>query len=328
MIFLGALLIILSFLIFLHWLAQFYLDNQERDDSEDILDSDEEQYASSYEQHLKEEKNKSRFKKFNQKVRQKRNFDNKRPSFPTIEKLKAGSDGSTVSDKSVKIRTKNRLAVSLSVKHSNLDMRLSGMIKGVTGLQFPDHGGPDKIRFKLNLRPKKRKKSFKTSLHIPLEASLLIPFQFRLIRKTELSDTVLHLRLYGKKERFGLPIGPEHCYGEAFISLSDLATKVDEINIVQEIIPLGSKPFNRKSINIRVASPKITTREVKSQQLEVSKNDFSIPMQTATDFESREDISAISAISASNETLEETSRETVEGTETPNENFNEEVKDS
>ena len=148
-------------------------------------------------------------------------FDAKRLSAPSIEMLKASSETSSVSDKSVKIRSKNRLAISISLKHSESDMLLSGMIKGVMGLQFPDHGGPDKVRFKMNLKPSRTRKSFKTPYHIPLDSCLIIPFQFRLVAKKDLLNVVIHLRLFGKKERLGLPFGSEHCYGEAFISLAD-----------------------------------------------------------------------------------------------------------
>ena len=203
-------------------------------------------------------------------------FDAKRLSIPQVDILKTASDTSSVSDKSVKIRTKDRLTVSLYVKHTETNMLLSGMIEGVTGLQFPDHGGPDKIRFKLNLEPKRTRKTFKTQYHIPLDSSLIIPFQFKLVTKKDLDTVAIHLRLFGKKEKLGILFGSEHCYGEAFIPLTDLATGVDRINIVQEIIPLGSKPFNRQSMKIRVSSPKITTKKYSEQQIDVSREEIMI----------------------------------------------------
>ena len=273
MIFLGALLIILIFLVFLHWLAQYWLDNQEKANVDDILDSDDSEYESPY------GKFKARLQ--NQLKRQqvqKRESDVKFKGFviPKVESLKAPSETSSVSDRKVKLHSKNRLAVSLSVKHSNTNMLLSGMIKGVLGLQFPDHGGPNKIRFKLKLKPTRTKKAVKTPYHIPLDSCLIIPFQFRLVAKKDLTNTVIHLRLFGKKERLGLSFGSEHCYGEAFISLADLATGVDEISVVQEIIPLGSERFNRQSMNIRVASPKITTKKYNKQQIDVSPEEIMI----------------------------------------------------
>ncbi|XP_065066275.1 uncharacterized protein LOC135692150 isoform X1 [Rhopilema esculentum] len=272
-IFLGALMIVLSVLVFLHWLVQFWLDNQEKENPDDIIESDNSEFESPYEKHLMIKKN---------KVKKKRKFmranheEIKRGSIPKIDIIKAASETSSVSDKSVKIRSKKRLAVSLCMKHSTVNMRLSGMIKGVIGLQFPNHGGPDKIRFKLELQPSSTKKFFKTPFHIPLDSSLIIPFQFLLIPKTELQTSVIHLRLFGKKEKFGLPIGPEHCFGEAFVSLKDLASGVDEINVVQEIIPLGSKPFHRESLNIRVSAPKIRTKQFANQQIEVAPEEINI----------------------------------------------------
>ena len=265
-------MIILSFLVFLHWLAQFWLDNQERDNYQDILDSDDSDYESEYGKKLMRDKNRIRRKKALKKAS---DVYSKRGSVPTIEILKASSETSSVSSKSSKIRTKKRLAVNLSVKHDNTNKLLSGMIKGVIGLPFPDHGGPNRIRFKMDLKPARTKKVFKTPYHIPLDASLIIPFQFRIVLKEDLEKTVLHLRLFGKIDKFGLPFGPEHCYGEAYVSLADLST-MNEITVVQEVIPLGSKPFNRESLMIRVSSPKITTRKFDQQQTEVSPEEIKI----------------------------------------------------
>ena len=264
----------------MHWLAQYWLDNQEKVNEDDELNSDDSEFESPFEKFITIQKNRIKKKKVQRKAP---DVDVKRYSIPKIEILKASSETSSVSDKSVKIRSKKRLAVSLSIKHSDVNMLLSGMIKGVTGLQFPDHGGPDKIRFKLNLQPRRTKRNFKTSYHIPLDSCLIIPFQFRLVAKKDLSNVVIHLRLYGKKEKLGLPFGPEHCYGEAFISLADLAGDVDEINIVQEIIPLGSKPFSRQSLKIRVSSPKITTKKYGEQQIDVSPEEIMIHFNAGND---------------------------------------------
>ena len=273
-IFLGALLIILVFLVFLHWLAQYWLDSQEKANMDGTLDSDDSEYESLFEKFKSRQKNKIKRKKAQKK--QVTEVEAKRLSIPQVDILKAASETSSVSEKGVKLRSKNRLAVSLSVKHTETNMLLSGMIKGVTGLQFPDHGGPDKIRFKMNLKPRRTKKTFKTQYHIPLDSCLIIPFLFKLVTKKDLNTVVIHLRLFGKKERLGILFGSEHCYGEAFISLTDLAAGVDEINIVQEIIPLGSKPFNRESMKIRVASPKITTKKYSTQQIDVSPEEITI----------------------------------------------------
>eukprot|EP00794_Sanderia_malayensis_P020384 gene20384-22393_t len=285
-IFLGALMIILSFLVFLHWLAQFWLDSQERNDADDILDSDEDDFASSYGQFVEIEKNKVRKKQFH-----KRRLDNARASIPKIEV-------SSVSEKSVKIFSKNRLAVSMSIKHSFRDLKLTGLIKGITGLKLSDKDAPNKIRFKLRLHPKPvtGKQTFKTGLYFPLESELKIPFRFKLIRKSDLASMSLHLRLFAKKETLGLPIGPENCYGEAFISLADLANEGinDEINIVQEVIPLGSKPFVRKTIRIRVADPQITTKEFPTQQLQISRSEFDSVVSSSVDTAKEESVSLMS----------------------------------
>eukprot|EP00112_Aurelia_sp_Birch-Aquarium-sp1_P017614 Seg41.2 transcript_id=Seg41.2/GoldUCD/mRNA.D3Y31 product="hypothetical protein" protein_id=Seg41.2/GoldUCD/D3Y31 len=271
-IFLGALMIILSFLVFLHWLVQFWLDNQERANDEDILDSGDSDYESEYGKKLTRDRNRIRRKRALKKTN---DVYSKRGSNPAIEILKASSETSSVSSKGSKIKTKKRLAVNLSVKHDNVYKLLSGMIKGVIGLPLADHGGPNRIRFKMTLIPTKTKKVFKTPYHIPLDASLIIPFQFKIVLKEDLEKTVLHLRLFGKIDKFGLPFGPEHCYGEAYVSLADLLT-TNEITIVQEVIPLGSKPFNRESLMIRVSSPKITTKQFDQQQTEVSPEEIKI----------------------------------------------------
>lgn len=272
-IFLGSLLIILTFLVFLYWLAQYWLDNQEKANEDDTLDSDDSEFESPFQRYIMRRRNKLMMKMAHKKAL---GIEAKHLNAAQMELLKAPSESSSVSDRSGKIRSRNRLAVSLSVKHSEVYMLLSGMIKGVTGLQSPDHGGPDRIRFKLNRDPKRRKKSFKTPYHIPLDSSLIIPFQLRPVSKKELSNTVIHLRLFGKKERLGLLFGPEHCYGEAFISLANLAGDVNEINIVQEIIPLGGKAFSRQPMKIRVGSPKITTKAYEKQQIDVSPEEILI----------------------------------------------------
>ena len=278
-------MIILSFLVFLHWLAQFYLDNQEKDNAEDILDSDDDgQYSSPYEKHLDVQSNRLKKKKYLKKKVldiKKGVLDFKKGHRPSLQTLKTGSESSSVSDKSAKIRSKKRLAVSLSVFYTAENLRLAGMIKGVIGLQFPDHGGPDKIRFKLNLVPSRRRNSCKTLFHIPLDASLRIPFHFKIIKRDELAKTRIHLKLYGKTEKLG-PFGPSYCYGESFISLMDLSTNVNEINIVQEIIPLGSKPFNRESIKIRISTPVITVQET-HPQLPLSPEDVDLEIDDGTE---------------------------------------------
>eukprot|EP00794_Sanderia_malayensis_P020385 gene20385-22394_t len=279
-------MIILSFLVFLHWLAQFWLDNQKRNDANDILDSDEDDFASSYGQFVEIEKNKVRKKQFHKK-----RLDNARASIPKIEV-------SSVSEKNVKIFSKNRLAVSMSIKHSFRDLKLTGLIKGITGLKLSDKDAPNKIRFKLRLHPKPvtGKQTFKTGLYFPLESELKIPFRFKLIRKSDLASMSLHLRLFAKKETLGLPIGPGNCYGEAFISLAGLANEGinDEINIVQEVIPLGSKPFVRKTIRIRVADPQITTKESPTQQLQISRNEFESVVSSSFDTAKEDSVSLVS----------------------------------
>ena len=152
--------------------------------------------------------------------------------------------------------------VDLYLKHSNLDMKLQGSINGVKNLAHPDRGGPHKVRFHFVLFPKKKRK-FKTGFQEPLELGIHLPFILNLVDKKDLSNGVLRLRMYGKREKFGLQVSREYCLGEAFIPLFQLDSDEKELNLVQAILPIGER-FTSMLRDTPISTPKVRRKHYKS----------------------------------------------------------------
>ena len=128
--------------------------------------------------------------------------------------------------------------MEVALRYSSEKSYLSGYIEYVKGIVDSVSKKINSARFHIALLP--GKKRIKTTYRPLRELNVSIAFGIGNVTLNDLSNSVLRLRLYGRRLEYGVPVNRERCLGESFIRLDECLetfTIAGEMRTIQAILP-------------------------------------------------------------------------------------------